>query len=64
MWRELCWRYVVYPGRRDGAEADVVFAVQMKQRRPVIKSAVVPRPPLDDRPGEVPVRAMPVSNVL
>jgi methylamine utilization protein MauE len=44
MWRELCWRYVVYPGRLDGAEADVVFAVQMKPRRPVIKSAVVPRP--------------------
>jgi hypothetical protein len=43
MWRELCWRYVVYPGQLDGADADVVFAVQVKQRRPVIHSAVVPR---------------------
>lgn len=47
IWRELCWRYVVYPGRLDGADADadadVVFAVQVKQRRPVIQSAVVPR---------------------
>jgi hypothetical protein len=45
IWRELCWRYVVYPGRLDGADADVVFAVQVKQRRPVILSAVVPREP-------------------
>ena len=43
IWRELCWRYVVYPGWLDGADADVVFAVQVKQRRPVILSAVVPR---------------------
>jgi hypothetical protein len=48
----LCWRYVVYPGRLDGAEADVVFAVQMKQRRPVIKSAVVPRPAPMTSPGD------------
>jgi hypothetical protein len=64
MWRELCWRFVVYPGRLDGAEADVVFAVQMKQRRPVIKSAVVPRPAPDDQPGEVPLSGMPVSNAI
>jgi hypothetical protein len=65
MWRELCWRFVVYPGRLDGAEADVVFAVQMKQRRPVIKSAVVPRPaPADLPPGVVPLSAMPVSNAI
>jgi hypothetical protein len=71
LWRELCWRYVVYPGRLDGAEADVVFAVQMKQRRPVIKSAVVPRPapvalPGDQTPAreQVSLSAMPVSNTL
>jgi hypothetical protein len=52
MWRELCWRFVVYPGRLDGVEADVVFAVQMKQRRPVIKSAVVPRPAPMTSPGD------------
>jgi hypothetical protein len=43
MWRELCWRYVVYSGRLDGADVDVVFAVQVKQRHPLIHSAVVPR---------------------
>ncbi len=74
MWRELCWRYVVYPGRLDGADADVVFAVQVKQRRPAIKSAVVlretpaPSPgkaaPAGLPPGVAPLHAMPKSNVL
>ena len=73
MWRELCWRYVVYPGRVNGTDADVVFAVQMKQRRPVIRSAVVPRetaaPPGKATsaglpPGVVPLSAMPISNAL
>ena len=53
MWRELCWRYVVYPGRLAGADADVVFAVQVKQRRPVIHSAVIPR----EKPGAASARS-------
>ena len=74
IWRELCWRYVVYPGRLDGADADVVFAVQVKQRRPVILSAVVPRespatPPAETAtpdlpPGVVPLSAMQQSTAL
>jgi len=80
MWRELCWRYVTYPGRLDGADADVVFAVQMKQRRPAIQSAVVPRETVavpgetgapgagkaaaDLPPGVVPLSAMPISKAL
>ena len=51
LWRELCWRYVVYPGRLDGADADVVFAVQIKPRRPAIRSAVV----LKEKPPTFPV---------
>jgi hypothetical protein len=42
MWRELCWWYVVYPGRPDGVTSDVVFAVQVKKHRPGVQSAVVP----------------------
>ena len=42
MWRELCWRYVVYPCRHDGKNAEVVFAVQLKRRRPMVQSAVLP----------------------
>jgi hypothetical protein len=74
IWRELCWRYVVFPGQVDGADADVVFAVQVKQRRPVIRSAVVPRgkaaPPPGKAassglpPGVVPLSHMPISNAL
>jgi hypothetical protein len=45
MWRELCWRYVVFPCRQDGGQAEVVFAVQLKRRRPVVQAAVLPRSP-------------------
>jgi hypothetical protein len=42
MWRELCWRYVVYPCRLDGEDAEVVFAVYLKRRRPMVQTAVLP----------------------
>jgi hypothetical protein len=45
MWRELCWRYVVFPYRQDGGQAEVVFAVQLKRRRPAVQAAVLPLPP-------------------
>lgn len=45
MWRELCWRYVVYPCCQDGENAEVVFAVQVKRRRPLVQAAVVPLSP-------------------
>ena len=54
MWRELCWRYVVFPCRQDGATAEVVFAVQLKRRRPVVQAAVLPLAP--DGPGGPPAR--------
>ena len=41
MWRELCWRYVVYPSRVDGREAQLIFAVYLRQRRPPIHVALV-----------------------
>lgn len=42
-WRELCWRFFVYPGRNaDGEPVDVVFAVHLEGRRPPVRSAVVP----------------------
>jgi hypothetical protein len=42
MWRELCWRYVVYPCRLDGENAEVVVAVYLKRRRPLVQAAVLP----------------------
>jgi hypothetical protein len=40
-WRELCWRYVVFPGRHDGRDAELVFAVYQRQRRPAVLAALV-----------------------
>jgi hypothetical protein len=61
MWRELCWRYVVFPGRWGDRDAEVVFAVYLKPRRPPVLAAVVdsvtgellPWPPAL-RPGSLP----------
>jgi len=41
MWRELCWRYVVFPARAGDREAEVVFAVYLRPHRPVIHAALV-----------------------
>jgi len=41
MWRELCWRYVVFPARLGQREAEVVFAVYLRPHRPVIHAALV-----------------------
>jgi hypothetical protein len=42
LWRELCWWYLVYPGRDGAGDCDVVFAVEVRPRRPAIHAAVVP----------------------
>jgi hypothetical protein len=41
IWRELCWRYVVFQASYDNRPADLVFAVFLKYRRPAIRSALV-----------------------
>lgn len=38
MWRELCWRFFVFPAQGD---AEVVFAVQLSGRRPAVRAVVV-----------------------
>jgi hypothetical protein len=40
-WRELCWRYLVFPARYGEREAEMVFAVFLRQRRPQIHTALV-----------------------
>ena len=56
VWRELCWRYLVYPGSYGGREVEVVFAVYLRPRRPMVRAAVV-----DAATGEVlpPLTAVP-----
>jgi hypothetical protein len=57
VWRELCWRYLVYPGRYRGRDVEVVFAVYLRARRPAVRTAVVDvvtgqvLPPLPARPS-------------
>ena len=41
VWRELCWRYVVYPASYLGEPAEIVFAVFLQQRRPAVHAALV-----------------------
>ncbi|GAA4182468.1 hypothetical protein GCM10022252_08420 [Streptosporangium oxazolinicum] len=41
-WRELCWRFFVYPGTSHaGAPVDVVFAVYLSGRHPAVRVAMV-----------------------
>jgi len=59
MWRELCWRYVVFPGEASGRQVELVFAVFLRQHRPAIQAglvdtatgAVMPWPPGQVRPA-------------
>jgi hypothetical protein len=41
VWREGCWRFVVYPGLAQGRRVDIVFAVYLQARRPPIRAAVL-----------------------
>ncbi len=41
VWREGCWRFVVYPGSARGRRVDIVFAVYLQPRRPVVRAAVL-----------------------
>jgi hypothetical protein len=41
VWRELCWRFIVYPARYQDRETEVVFAVFLQHRRPVVHVALV-----------------------
>jgi hypothetical protein len=41
VWREGCWRFVVYPGFARGRRVDIVFAIYLQARRPPIRVAVL-----------------------
>jgi len=41
IWRELCWRYIVYPSSYAERPADIVFAVYLQHRRPIVHAALV-----------------------
>src|SRR6266704_1294338 len=41
VWREGCWRFVVYPGHARGRQVDIVFAVYLQSRRPAVRAAIL-----------------------
>jgi hypothetical protein len=41
VWRELCWRYLAFPSRYNGKETELVFAVYLQTRRPIVLAALV-----------------------
>jgi hypothetical protein len=56
VWREGCWRFVVYPGLARDRRVDIVFAVYLQARRPPIRAAI-----LDPATNEVLGRPEPAS---
>jgi len=48
IWRELCWRYVVFPARVGDRASELIFAVYLRPHRPVVHAALV-----DSATGEV-----------
>jgi Methylamine utilisation protein MauE len=47
LWRELCWRFLVYRGRVDDEDVEIVFAVSTDERDQTVRGAIV-RPDDDD----------------
>ncbi|MDL4816904.1 MauE/DoxX family redox-associated membrane protein [Actinomadura opuntiae] len=42
VWREGCWRFLVYPARVDGRDMEIVFAVSTAERNRAVRAALVP----------------------
>jgi hypothetical protein len=40
VWREGCWRFVVFPAMLTGRRVEVVFAVYTKSRRPPVRATI------------------------
>ncbi|HEY0935873.1 MAG TPA: MauE/DoxX family redox-associated membrane protein [Trebonia sp.] len=49
VWREGCWRFVVFPGTLAGRRVEVVFAVHLASRRPPVRVGVLDA---DGQPGD------------
>ena len=41
IWREGCWRYVLYTGETGDRSVEIVFAVYLRARHPQIRAAVL-----------------------
>ncbi len=63
VWREGCWRFVVYPGLARGRRIDIVFAVYLQARRPPIRVAVLDAD-TDEILGRAELASLPLSRRL
>jgi hypothetical protein len=63
VWREGCWRFVVYPGYARGRRVDIVFAIYLQNRRPAIRVAVLDAD-TDEVLGHPAAASLPVSSQL
>jgi hypothetical protein len=52
VWREGCWRFVVFPGLVAGRRVEVVYAVYLQARRPPIRVAVLDDPAAELSPAD------------
>jgi hypothetical protein len=59
IWREGCWRYLVYPGESEGRPVDLVFAVSLRSRRPQVQVAVLDAVTDEVLAGNPPARPVP-----
>jgi hypothetical protein len=59
IWREGCWRYLVYPGESQGRPVDLVFAVSLRSRRPQVQVAVLDAVTDEVLAGTQPTRPVP-----
>jgi hypothetical protein len=41
VWREGCWRFAVYPGMLASRRVEIVFAVYLKARHPLVRVGVL-----------------------
>jgi hypothetical protein len=56
IWREGCWRYVVFPAVVAERPVEVVFAVYLQPRRPPVRAAIIGTPG-----GETPAHVVPAQ---
>ncbi|MBW8481862.1 hypothetical protein K1Y72_05745 [Actinomadura sp. PM05-2] len=50
VWREGCWRFLLFPARDGGAPADLVFAVSTAERDRTVRAALIrPEPEIPAR---------------
>ena len=59
IWREGCWRFIIYPTVIDDRMVDIVFSVYLQARRPPVRAAIV-----DATEADVPEPHVPGSYVM